>query len=109
RTDFADLIEKQCSAVRQFEPPFLASIRAGEGSFLVSEQLGFQKRVRQRGATHLDQWLEPSWRSRVNRVGDYFFTGPAFSSNQDRVRAGRHLLDYARNIPHIGARIDDAS
>ena len=47
RTDLADLIEKQRAAVGQFESAFLAGIRAGEGALLISEQFGFEKRIRQ--------------------------------------------------------------
>src|SRR6202043_526240 len=58
RTDLSNLIEKQRAAVGEFKAAFLAGICAGKSAFLISEEFGFQKRIRQSSAAHFNQRLE---------------------------------------------------
>ena len=54
--EFADFIEKQCSTVGGAHKAFMACIRAGEGAFLVTKQLGLEQRACQRCTIYLDKW-----------------------------------------------------
>ena len=45
----------------------------------------------------------------MNRIRDDLFSSAAFTRNENRRRARRNLLDHARDIPHFGARINEAS
>jgi hypothetical protein len=53
----ADFVEKQRAPFGHFETAFLGGMRAGEGAFLVAEQLRLDEILRQRRAAHFDERL----------------------------------------------------
>jgi len=66
---------------------------AGEGAFLVAEQLAFQKTLRQRGAVHGDKRALGSPAVPMKRMRDQFLTGSAFSLKEHGRVDGRRLGD----------------
>ena len=60
---FTDFVEEYRAVVRHLELARLVTICAGETSFDVSEQLGFEQRFRQTGAVHGDEVLILAWAS----------------------------------------------
>src|SRR6185295_3956016 len=48
RRDFTDLVQKQSASMRQFKSSSPLTERARKGAFLVTEQLCFEQRLRQR-------------------------------------------------------------
>ena len=80
----ADLVEEERPAARHLEAPALELVRAGERAALVTEQLGFHKRVGQRGAIDGDERLLPAGTGVVDRVRDHFLAGTALTGDQHR-------------------------
>src|SRR5262249_51221898 len=105
--DVADLVEKQRAPVRQLEASLLSSFGAGEGPFLVAEELGFDQALGQRRAADLDERLLRAQRAVVNRVGDELLARAGLAAEEDRgVRAG-HLRDLLEDLPHRSAAADE--
>ena len=69
---FADLVEKDCAPVSQFEPALPPLRRAGEGPLFMAEQLGCDERRRHRGAVHTDEGTRGSRRPLMDRARDEF-------------------------------------
>ena len=80
----AELVEKQCAAMRLLETPGACPCRAGEGTRLMAEQLGLDERFGQRGAVHDDQRLVPARRQTMEALGNQFLAGTAFADHQHR-------------------------
>src|SRR5215469_12813553 len=77
--EFADFIQKQRAAIRSFEPSHPPLQGSGEGSFFVSEKLGSNERLRNRGAIDLDECSACAFRSSMQRTRDQLFPGPCFT------------------------------
>ena len=67
---FADLIEKERAAAGHLQAALPLNVRAGESPFLVSEQLAFQKRFRNRSAVDCHKRPGASGTSPMNSAGD---------------------------------------
>ncbi len=96
RADLPNLVEKNAPAFRQGEAARLVLARPREGTGLVTEQLGFEKRIRQGPAVHGNEGTFPSGAQVVDRPGDQFLARSRFAKHQDRARAcrdGRHNLE----------------
>src|SRR5258705_8877197 len=66
----ADLVEEEGSSVGQLELAQLARVGAGEGALLVSEQLGLEQRVRDRGQVDRHEGLRAPGALVVDGAGD---------------------------------------
>src|SRR5207245_4785837 len=107
RRQLADLVEEDRSAVSCLETPDPPLHRAGEGSFLVAEQLGCNERGRDGGAIHADECPARTLGVLVNRPGDELLARTRLTKNEDgSVSAGhpRHLSEHAPKRP---GRADD--
>ena len=81
--DFPDLIQEQRPALRLLHPPDPPFVGAGERPFFVPEQFALDKFARQSGAVHRHQRLTGARTELVNRPGDKFLDGSAFTRDQD--------------------------
>src|SRR5215475_743008 len=107
--DFTNFIQKQRSAVRQFETAFFSRVGAGECTFFVPEQFRFEQGIGECGAAHFDHRLEAARRRRMDCVGDDFLTGSALTCDKNGRGAGCDLLDHPDDVPHLGACVDNAA
>jgi hypothetical protein len=74
---------------------------------LVSEELRFEKGLREGRAGDLDERGVPAGTPLVNRLGDQLLARSALSGDQDRGLRGRDLLDEPEDLEHLGASADD--
>ena len=75
RHHLGDLVEKQRAAMRQLEHAGAAIVRAGEGPFLVAEDLALEQRLRDRGAVDRDERERLPRAQLVNRLRDQLLAG----------------------------------
>ena len=80
----AQLVQEQGATIRAFKAALANPGRASEGAGLVTEQLRFQQRIRQRGAVDLDERGFPARRQEVQALRRQLFTRA--SSSQDKYR-----------------------
>ena len=95
--NLADLIEKNRTAVREFESPQSSLGGAGERALLVAEQFALQQRLGQRPHVHGDKCLVATWTELVNGARHEFLAGPALALEQDGAADGgdvRHLHQH---------------
>ena len=76
---FADFVEKQCAAVRQFEAAGLVFERAGERTSHVAEEFALEQALGHRAAIQLDEGAAISRAVLVDCTRDEFFARAAFS------------------------------
>src|SRR5262249_53492936 len=79
RAHFTDLIQEQRAALSQLEFAGLLIEGAGECAFLVTEQLGLQKLVRQSRTVDLDERLIFAARASVDESREHFFPDSGFA------------------------------
>src|SRR5271154_4398749 len=82
RRHVADLVQEDCSAVRELETADAAIDRAGEGSLLMTEQLAFDKTNRKSGTIHLNERPIPALAIRVYGARNQFLSRAGFPQNQ---------------------------
>ena len=97
---FAHFIQQQCAAVRKFESSHLVRRGAREGAFFISEQLALEEIFRQRSAIQRDERTVGPGALVMDRTGDEFLSGSAFSREQDRDVALRHHVHQAVDALH---------
>jgi hypothetical protein len=89
------------------EPPLAVVGGAGERSLLVAQQLGFQQRVRQRRAVHLDERAVLARAEHVHRPGDQLLAGAALAAQHHRRARRRHQVDLREHLLHRLGDADD--
>src|SRR6185295_16080855 len=100
----ADLVEEQRTAVRDLDLAGRLLDRARERALLEAEQLGFEQRLRDRGAVDRDEGLRCPRAQRVNRAREDFFARAALALQQRRRIRRRDLLDRSADLEHGVAR-----
>jgi hypothetical protein len=103
----ADLIEKKRACRRFGEPPVAPPDRAREGATLVTEELGFENRFRDRGAVDGDERAARARTMVVDVTGKELFARAALAEDEHR---GRRRSGLGRNLEHPaqgGAGADD--
>ena len=107
----ADLVEKKCAAVGLFETPGPTRLRAGESPFLMPEQLGLQKIMRDGGHVQRDERTVGPRAVLVQGIGHQLLAGARLAIDQHRdVGAGqapdrpKHLLHRRRRTDNLGCR-----
>src|SRR5207302_4771766 len=106
RRHLADLVEKQCPAIRQLEAARAPLGRAGERAFLVAEDLALEQRLGNRRAVDRDERKRRPRAELMNRLRDELLAGPRFAGDEDGGTGGRGLLDNLVNLAHLGAVAD---
>jgi hypothetical protein len=101
-----NLVKQQRAAVGLLELADAPCHCAGEGSFLVAEQFGFEQRFRDRGAIDADERLFGPGRPGVNIARQYFLAGAGFAGNQHRGVAAGDLLRELDDASHGVIAID---
>ena len=106
-----DFVEQQRAAMGLLELADAPRHGAGEGALLVTEQLGFEEILGDRGAVDRDEGLVLAQLTSVHVAGHHLLAGAALAGDEHRgVRAGDLLgeLDDALHrgvAPHEGALI----
>ena len=85
------------------EPADLPPFRAGEGPFLVAEQLALQQRVVQDGAVERDERARPPRVGGVDRLRDQLLAGPGLALDQHRRTDRPDLLDQVEHLADLRA------
>ena len=82
----------------------------GKRSFFVSKEFAFKESCRERGAIDLDKGIVAAVAEVVYGSGDEFFSGAAFSAQEDGCPAGRDFLYLVFNDADLEAmyRLRDA-
>ena len=80
--EVANLIEKERASGRQLYPARFPRRGAGEGTFLVAEELGLEQRLGEGGAMHLDEGALGPPRQSVEEVGGDVFAHAAFPAEK---------------------------
>ena len=74
--------------------------RAGEGAFLVAEQLGFDQVGRNGGAIDSDKWFVAARAAVVNRAGNQLLSRAGLAQNADPRLARRDTIDLRDDALH---------
>ena len=105
--DFPDLIKKDRSAFRQFEPPLAHLHRAGERAAFVAEEFALQQIFRQGRTVNRDKPAGPA-AALMDRLGDKLLAGAALSGDQNGGPGRRNLFDGLDDVLHF-RRVADHS
>ena len=81
--DLPDLVQEDGASVRKLEAALLLADGTGERALLMTEELAFQKRRRQRCAVDLDERPLAAVREAVYRIGDELLARAALPCDQD--------------------------
>ena len=95
-----DLVQEERAAVSQLELPLFPLMGAREGAPLVTEEFGFNERVRDGSGIHGDEWHVAPRSLAVDGVGDELLARAALPGDQDRRRRARDLGDQAEEGLH---------
>src|SRR5262249_28685053 len=96
---FADLIEEQRAAIRQFKAAGFVPERSRKSPFHVPEEFALEETFGNRAAIQLDQGTLASRALLVDGSRDQLLSRPAFSGDQDGSVGRRDEL----NLVHHGA------
>ncbi len=103
----ADFIEKNRAVLGLLELSQMAAGRAGEGSFFVAEQFGFNQLRWNRGAVQRDEWSAGSRTAFVQSARHQLFSRASFTENADADFAGGHAFHLRHHAAHGLALPDD--
>jgi len=104
----ADLVEKQRTAVRRFDPAHAPLVRAGERAALIAEQLRLQQVMRNRPAVDRDERPLAAAGTLVNRERRQFLAGARLAGDEYARVGLRDLADRAEQLLHRLAVADHA-
>src|SRR5262249_30213457 len=100
-----DLVEEEDAAVRLVEATGARRERAGEGALLVSEELRFEERIRERRAVERDERAGGARRALVDEARDDLLAGAGLAGDEDG-RLGRR--DARRVRESLAPALGDA-
>jgi hypothetical protein len=107
RGHIANFVEEQRAAMGLLELAEMARDGAGEGAFLVAEELGFDQLAGDGRAVQRDKWTVAARAAVVQRAGDQFFAGAGFAQDGDAGFAGSHAIDLRHHAAHTLSRVHD--
>src|SRR5207244_63711 len=102
-----DFIQKNRATIGLLKKAFLVIDGAGEGSFAMAEQLGFQKILRQRAAIYGNKRRKLAPTVEMERLGDQLLARAAFAENKNRAVGVRQALNHFEHLVHSGRTPDD--
>ncbi|MND73384.1 hypothetical protein D3C80_649580 [compost metagenome] len=105
--NFAYLIQKQRSLVRQFKTPHSLIGRPGKCPFFMTKQIAFQQPGRHDCAVHFHHALIASFAEVVDGTGYQLFTGAGFAEDQHRTVAFRYHFHLFEHGGHYHAAADN--
>ena len=88
RGHVGDFIQEDGAVVGHLEAANPLRHRAGEGAFLVPEELAFEQGLRDGGAVDLDQRAGRARAPGVDDIGQHFLAHAAFAGDQDAALGG---------------------
>ncbi len=88
----ADLVEKDRSSGRAFEPPGLLAVGPGERAALVAEQFALDEPLGECAAIDANKRSARAIRMAMERGRDQLFASAAFTEDQDRARRSRRQV-----------------
>jgi hypothetical protein len=98
RCHLGDFVQEQHAAAGQFDLPRLGLLRPGEGAPLMSEQLGLEQLLGQRGAVERNEWPALPRRRAMDEARDHFLPGARLAVDEyGRVGTG----DLGRLLEHV--------
>ncbi len=83
RAHVADLVEEQRAALGDLETALAGGHRAGEGAFLMAEQLALEQLGGDRAAVHRDERPLATGRKVVDGAGGHFLAGAGLAQDQN--------------------------
>lgn len=103
----ADLVEEQGAAVGLLEAAAALVGRTGEGTFLVTEQLGFHQVLGNRRHVQRDERRCRAWAVAVQRMGHQLLAGTRFAIDQHGDVGMAEATDGAEHLLHRRCLADD--
>ena len=103
----ADFIQKQRAVVGLLELAQVPRDGAGEGAFLVAEELGFDQFGGHGGAVQRDEGAVAARAAIMQRARDQFLAGAGLAQNADARFAGGHPIHLRHHAPHGLAGVND--
>src|SRR4029077_17136990 len=92
KRDFTDFVEKYRSPVGELKAANALRDGAGESTFLVPEEFAFQQASGNGGTIELDEGIAMTRAEIVDGLGNQFFAGAGFATDEDgRIRRGNGL------------------
>src|SRR5438093_7839561 len=107
RRDIANFVEEQRPLVRQLEAADLLAHCAGEGPFLVAEQLALQQPGGDGRAVELDEGLPPAGAEVVQGACDELLARARLAKNEDGGAGAGDGVDLLQDPAERGAVADD--
>jgi len=105
---FADFVEEEGAALREFDFADFAIAGAGEGAAFVTEEFVFEERVGNGGAIESDERLLAAMRKLMDGAGEEFLAGAAFAEKQNGGVGGSDFLELMTDGLHGRGFADDA-
>ncbi len=90
--EIANLVQKECSFVGEFEKAGLHGIGTAERAFLVTEKLALYQMLRNGGAVHVYPWMLAALRVIVDDARNHLFSRAGFARNQHGSRLARQFF-----------------
>ncbi|KAF1068799.1 MAG: hypothetical protein GAK45_01258 [Pseudomonas citronellolis] len=103
----ADLVEEQRATVGLFEAPAALRGGAGEGAFLMAEQLGFHQVLGNRRHVQRDERLRSARAVAVQGMRNQFLAGTRLAIDQHRDVGVAETADGAEHLLHRWRLADD--
>ena len=100
----ADLVEEDGAAVRELEVPAAGANRPGEGSFLVSEELAFEKAFRKGAAVHGDERTGGTRALRMDGTRETLFANPGLAEDEEGAVSFHHPAGEPEELLHRRTR-----
>src|SRR5690606_34128621 len=96
-----DLIQEDRALVGELEFSDLAFVRAGEGAFLVAEELALHQRFGNRAAVYGDEFAVLARRIVVDGAGDELFARTVFAADQNGGVDLAQAIDEIEDLAHF--------
>src|SRR6266853_6085735 len=100
RVQVADLVQKECAAVSKLDATRLRTIRAGESTFFIAEELTLNQSPWDGRATDLHKRSVSQWRLGMNQLCQHFLSRAALPSRQDCNVGSCVLIQFLTEFTH---------
>ena len=108
RAHGSDLVQEQRALVRLLDASLAGADRPGKGAPCVTEQLGFEQRLRDRAAVQGHEPVGPPGAVVVDRPRRQFLARPGFTGDEHRARRRGHGFQQLEQVAHHAAAPDQA-
>jgi len=101
RGDFPDFIQKDAATVCFLKTSHFIVYRSGKSALDMSEQFTLKQILHQGGAVDDNHRLGGICPAVMDGLGNQFFTGTAFTGNQNRTLGVGQIIDQVKNTSHF--------